>query len=76
MTTAHRPTWHSVRGGSEQGGNSLVTPTRQYSSRDLPAHLHLKERKPGQGTIDEVEAMNYKQDLLKREREFLETKFS
>lgn len=47
MTTAHRPTWNSVRGGSEQGGNVLVQPTRAYSSRDMPAHLKLKERHEG-----------------------------
>lgn len=47
MTTAHRPTWNTVKGGAEQGGNVLVTPTRQYSSRDLPGQLNLKERIPG-----------------------------
>ena len=40
MTTAHRPTWKPAvgiyikyLGGSEQGGNLLVTPTRSYSAR-------------------------------------------
>lgn len=47
MTTAHRPTWNSVRGGSEQGGNVLVQPSRAYSARDMPAHLKLKERHEG-----------------------------
>ena len=44
MTTAHRPTWTSAKGGSSQGGNLLVEPTRTYSSKDLPGHLHLKHR--------------------------------
>jgi protein CWC15 len=53
MTTAHRPTWNSVKGGSEQGGNILVQPSRQYSAKDMPAHLKLKTRHEGQGNIDE-----------------------
>ena len=48
MTTAHRPTWNSARGGSEQGGNVLVNPSRAYSSKDLPAHLTLKQRQQEQ----------------------------
>ena len=44
MTTAHRPTWNSAKGGSEQGGNLLVEPSRAYSSKDLPAHQTLKSR--------------------------------
>ena len=46
MTTAHRPTWNAARGGSEQGGNLLVNPTRAYSALDLPAHTKLKYRVP------------------------------
>ncbi len=54
MTTAHRPTWNSARGGgSEQGGNVLVQPKRNYSALDMPAHLKLKERQPGQGGVEE-----------------------
>ncbi len=46
MTTAHRPTWNSAKGGSEQGGNLLVNPTRTYSAKDLPANTTLKYRQP------------------------------
>ena len=56
MTTAHRPTWNAARGGSEQGGNLLVNPTRAYSALDLPAHTKLKYRtngKPGMQDADE-----------------------
>ena len=44
MTTAHRPTWNAARGGSEQGGNLLVNPSRAYSAKDLPGHTTLKYR--------------------------------
>ena len=44
MTTAHRPTWHTAKGGTEQGGNVLINPSRGYSAKDLPAHKTLKER--------------------------------
>ncbi len=47
MTTAHRPTWNTAKGGSEQGGNLLVEPSRAYSALDLPAHLKLKSRQIG-----------------------------
>lgn len=53
MTTAHKPTWVSAKGGNEQGGNLLVEPTRAYSSKDLPGHLNLKSRQEGQGSINE-----------------------
>ena len=49
MTTAHRPTWHTAKGGTEQGGNVLINPSRAYSSKDMPAHTALKERTMGQG---------------------------
>ena len=47
MTNAHRPTWHSAHGGSEQGGNVMINPTRAYSSKDMPSHTTLKERLMG-----------------------------
>ena len=47
MTNAHRPTWHSAHGGSEQGGNVMINPTRAYSSKDMPLHTTLKERLMG-----------------------------
>ena len=40
MTTAHRPTFDAARAGSQS-----TAPTRQYSSRSLPAHKVLKYRK-------------------------------
>jgi protein CWC15 len=68
MTTAHRPTWNSVKGGSEQGGNVLVQPSRQYSALDMPAHLKLKTRQEGQGNRDEQQ-IDFKQELLLKEQE-------
>ena len=44
MTTAHRPTWKPAVGGSEQGGNKITVPTRQYSSKDIPGYTSLKSR--------------------------------
>ena len=67
MTNAHRPTWHSAVGGSEQGGSVMINPTRAYSSRDMPAHTKLKERLTGQGTREDLVSMDFKKDLLNRE---------
>jgi len=69
MTTAHRPTWNSAQGGSEQGGNTLVVPSRQYSSRDLPAHQHLKSRHEGQGSTQEQDQVDFARELLLKEQE-------
>ena len=44
MTTAHKPTFKPCVGGSNQGGNKLYIPTKQFSSRDLPGHLKIKVR--------------------------------
>lgn len=66
MTTAHRPTWVTAKGG---GTARDLGRTVQYSSRDLPGHLNLKERQRGQGRTDEVEERDLKQELLERERE-------
>jgi protein CWC15 len=60
MTTANRPTWNSVRGGSEQGGNVLVKPSRQYSAKDMPSELKMKERAAGQGTVEEQKLIDFK----------------
>jgi len=46
MTTAHRPTFQSAQGSSDQGGNRMIVPTRQFSARDLPGQLSMKERVP------------------------------
>ena len=67
MTTAHRPTWHTARGGTEQGGNVLINPSRAYSSKDMPAHTKLKERASGQGNVLEQGNINFKAELLKKE---------
>lgn len=69
MTTAHRPTWHAAKGGSEQGGNVLVNPSRAYSSKDMPAHTSLKERAPGQGNLQEQSKVDFRRELLEREAE-------
>ena len=34
MTTAHRPTWRSAMGGTNQGGNRVLVPSRMYSAKD------------------------------------------
>ena len=67
MTTAHRPTFKSTMGGSTQGGNKLYQPTKQFSSRDLPGHLKLKTRRPGQGTIKENLNLDFKRELFEKE---------
>ena len=75
MTTAHKPTWHAAKGGSNQGGNVLVTPTRQYSSKDMPAHLNLKTREQEQSIAPEAAKPEaYKRDLIEREQKYLEKK--
>ena len=68
MTTAHRPTWNAAR-GSEQGGNSLVVPKRNYSALDMPAHLTLKQRHDGQGSTDEQKQVDFRAELIRKERE-------
>ena len=51
MTTAHRPTWKSAYGLSDDVNKGYV-PTRSYSARDLPGYLKLKERQWGQGSTE------------------------
>ena len=46
MTTAGRPTFDPARGGTKRGERSLSSLSKQYSSRDLPAHTKLKYRQP------------------------------
>lgn len=71
MTTAHRPTWSTAVGGSEQGGNSMYVPSRQYSAKDLPGQQTMKERPP----IDiDIKSEDYKSKLLQREEEYLAKK--
>ena len=59
MATAHRPTWNSAR-GSEQGGNNLVLPKRNYSALDMPSHLKLKDRQDGQGSKGDLAHHDFK----------------
>lgn len=47
----------------------MMTHTRSFSARELPAYLELKVRKPGQGTEEEIKKINFKEDLIKREIE-------
>lgn len=68
MTTAARPTFDPAKGGSGVKEKSLGKLSQQLSSRDLPAHLTLKERIPGQDTIDEVNARDLRSELEERER--------
>jgi len=67
MTTAARPTFDSAQGGQGRGEKDLSAITRQYSSRDLPAHTKLKYREPGQGTDDERRGKDYRRELEDRE---------
>ena len=64
MTTAHRPTWHTARGGTEQGGNVLINPSRAYSAKDQPSHNTLKTRENGQGNVFEQDQIDFKAQLL------------
>ena len=68
MTTAHRPTWNSARGDSALAGSKLVQPKRNYSALDMPAHMKLKERQPGQGDSAEQTEIDFRTQLLKEER--------
>lgn len=65
MTTAHRPTFSSAKGGKHNQKD--YAPSLQYSSRDLPAHTALKLRETGQDTPDDLIAKDFKSDLLERE---------
>lgn len=44
MTTAHRPTYHPAVGRVHAGGYRFDVARRQFSSRELPAHMTLKTR--------------------------------
>jgi len=75
MTTAHRPTWNPTAGGRDQGGNRVLVPSKQYSSKDLPGHTVLKLRRPGQGTSEDLSNIDYKQELLRKEKLHFAEKF-
>ncbi|CAI5740142.1 unnamed protein product [Peronospora destructor] len=68
MTTAHRPTWHAAVGQTNEGGwHAGGKLSDQISARDLPAHRHLKMRQVGQGTANEVELLDLRQELERKE---------
>ncbi|XP_033638270.1 spliceosome-associated protein CWC15 homolog [Asterias rubens] len=69
MTTAARPTFAPARGGRGKGeGGDLSAMSKQYSSRDLPAHTKLKYRQSGQETSDDVSRRDFRKELEERER--------
>ncbi|KAF3786681.1 CWC15-like protein [Nymphaea thermarum] len=74
MTTAARPTWAPAKGGNEQGGTRIFGPSQKYSSRDLASHTTLKSRKEGQGTQDEIQKRNLREELEERERRHFSSK--
>ena len=52
----------------------MVQPSRAYSSKDMPAHTQLKERAIGQGNRFEANKIDFKAELLQREKALLEAK--
>ncbi|CAH1780903.1 unnamed protein product [Owenia fusiformis] len=68
MTTAARPTFEPARGGTGKGEGDLSAMSKQYSSRDLPAHTKLKYRQEGQYTREELRGRDFRKDLEERER--------
>lgn len=68
MTTAARPTFEPARGGSGKGEGDLSALSKQYSSRDLPAHTKLKYRQEGQSATSELRSRDFRKDLEERER--------
>ncbi|KAL3666881.1 hypothetical protein V7S43_007830 [Phytophthora oleae] len=71
MTTAHRPTWHAAVGQSNEGGwHAGGKLSDQVSARDLPAHKRLKTRQVGQGTANEVELLDLREELERKEETY------
>lgn len=66
MTTAARPTFDPAKGGSGIKESGKIS--HLVSARDLPGHLKLKERLPGQNTADELKEKDFKSELEERER--------
>ncbi|XP_012272626.1 spliceosome-associated protein CWC15 homolog [Orussus abietinus] len=69
MTTAPRATFETARGGQGRGEKDLSAISKQYSSRDLPAHTKLKYREHGQGTVEELRNRDFRKELEERERD-------
>ncbi len=61
MTTAHRPTWSSAKGGTNQGGNRVIVPTRMYSSKDLPGQMTMKDR--DEQSLETIASRDFRADL-------------
>ena len=74
MTTAHRPTWNSVKGGQQQGGNVLTVPSRMYSAKDLPGYMKMSKRQPGQDDPEELQNKDFKAELLEKESVYFQKK--
>lgn len=74
MTTAARPTWAPAKGGNEQGGSRIFGASQKYSSRDIASHTTLKPRRDGQGTQEELEKRNLREELEERERKHFSSK--
>ena len=72
MTTANRVTYNQAKGGNSQGGNLFVVSTRQFSSRDMPGHNLVKERKKYQKDYDKVFSKNFEENLKEKEKYYLE----
>jgi len=68
MTTAARPTYVPARGGTGKSENDLGALSKQYSSRDLPAHTKLKYRQDGQNTLSDLKSRDFRKELEDRER--------
>ena len=50
-----------------------MNPSRAYSSKDMPAHTRMKHRAPGQGNLLEQGGIDFRQELLDREAELLDS---
>ncbi|KAI7998462.1 hypothetical protein LOK49_LG10G00519 [Camellia lanceoleosa] len=74
MTTAAQPTWAPAKGGNEQGGTRIFSPSQKYSSRDIASHTTLKPRKDGQDTKEELQKRNLCDELEEQERRHFSSK--
>lgn len=68
MTTAARPTFDPAKGGRGVKDRNIGKLSHLVSSRDLPSHLTLKERLPGQDTVDELKEKDFRAELEEREK--------
>lgn len=68
MTTAHRATFTTAKGGTQRGESDLGKLSKQYSSRDMPSHTKLKYRQVGQNAPEEISRRDLRRELEDRER--------